>query len=111
MKIFNAAHLEVKKDFKEDFQTHPFEAGWASECIFFVMVEDLSGEDPKLTADVEISHVGMEWDKEGPTLDQVSKEGLHFVKVNHFGNWLRLNGHIEGKDPSFRLNIQIALKE
>ncbi|WP_234573612.1 hypothetical protein [Rhodohalobacter sp. 614A] len=111
MKVFNAAHLEVKKDFKEDFQTNPFEAGWASECIFFVMVEDLSGEAPELTAEVEISHDGMSWAKEGSALTSVNKKGLHFVKVHHFGNWLRLNCHIEGEKPSFRLNIQIALKE
>ncbi len=39
MKMFNDSHLEVKKFFKGTFFTHPYEAGWADEAIFFVMVE------------------------------------------------------------------------
>jgi hypothetical protein len=41
MRLFNASHLEIKKYFSEDFQTNPYEAGWASECIFFIHVEDI----------------------------------------------------------------------
>jgi len=111
MRLFNASHLEVKKDFREDFQTNPYEAGWASECIFFIMVENLSGKDPVLTAEVEISHDGVVWVKEGTVSKPITKKGLHFVRVKHFGNWLRLNCNISGEQPCFRLNIQIALKE
>jgi len=111
MKLFNAAHLEVKKDFTEDFQTCPYEAGWASECIFFIMVEKLSGVNPALTAAVEISHDGVRWAKEGTVSEPITQEGLHFLRVKHFGNWLRLNCRVGGESPVFRLNIQIALKE
>ena len=111
MKLFNASHLEVKKDFTGDFQTNPYEAGWASECIFFIMVEGLSGKNPRLVAEVEISHDGISWASEGTVSGPITKEGLHFVRVRHFGNWLRLNCKISGENPSFRLNIQIALKE
>ena len=110
MKLFNASHLEVKAFFKENFQTHPYEAGWATECIFFIMVEELSGKNPMLTAEVELSHDGINWAKEGTISDPITKKGLHFVRVSHFGNWLRLNGHIGGENPLFKLNIQIALK-
>ena len=44
MKQFYASHLEVKKYFSEDFETHPYEAGWADEAIFFIMVEEIKGE-------------------------------------------------------------------
>lgn len=111
MRLFNASHLEVKKDFKEGFQTHPYEAGWASECIFFIMVEGLSGKNPSLIAEAEISHDGVHWAKEGTVSEAITKEGLHFLRVKHFGNWLRLNCHVSGEAPSFRLNVQIALKE
>jgi hypothetical protein len=111
MRLFNASHLEVKKDFKEDFQTLPYEAGWASECIFFIMVEDISGQNSQLIAEVEISHDGVYWVKEGTISESIAHKGLHFVRVKHFGNWLRLNCKISGDAPSFRLNIQIALKE
>jgi hypothetical protein len=111
MRLFNASHLEVKKDFKEDFQTLPYEAGWASEGIFFIMVEDRSGHNAQLIAEAEISHDGVYWAKEGTVSDPIVNKGLHFIRVKHFGNWLRLNCKISGNDPSFRLNIQIALKE
>lgn len=111
MRLFNASHLEVKKNFKEDFQTNPYEAGWASECIFFISVEELSGANSTLIAAVELSHDGIHWVKEGTVSDPITSKGLHFIRVNHFGNWLRLNCCIKGNDPVFRLNIQIALKE
>ncbi|WP_262244943.1 hypothetical protein [Parapedobacter soli] len=110
MKLFNASHLEVKKDFKEDFQTDPYEAGWATECIFFIAVERLAGTDPTLTAAVEISHDGVNWVGEGTVSDPINTLGLHFIRVKHFGNWLRLNCQVSGREPLFRLNIQIALK-
>lgn len=110
MKLFNASHIDVKKDFKEDFQTNPYEAGWADEAIFFIAVEGLSGDSPALTAAVEISHDGVHWAGEGTVSEPITKKGLHFVRVKHFGNWLRLNCQITGEQPVFRLNIQIALK-
>ena len=109
--MFNASHLEVKKYFTEDFQTQPYEAGWASEVIFFIMVEELSGTDPALVAKVQISHDGVNWCDEGTVSETIDKEGLHFIRVKHFGNYLRLDCRITGVDPSFKLNIQIACKE
>lgn len=111
MRLFNAAPLELKKNFTEDFQSSPYECGWASEAIFFIMVEALSGKSPKLTAEVEISLDGINWVKEGTVSDPITALGLHFIRVKHFGNWLRLNCKISGQEPSFRLLVQIALKE
>ncbi len=111
MRQFNASHLEVKKDFTEDFQTHPYECGWASEVIFFIVVEDISGEGATLEAEAEISHDGVNWVSEGTAFETISGKGMHFIKVSHFGNWLRLNCRVSGKKPVFRLLIQIALKE
>lgn len=102
--------MEVKKDFREDFQTNPYEVGWADECIFFIMVEGLSGNNPVLIAEVELSHDGVSWAKEGTVSESITKQGLHFIRVKHFGNWLRLNCAVQGSDACFRLNIQIALK-
>ena len=110
MKEFNAAHLEVKKDFTEDFVTHPFESGWADEAIFYVMVEAMSGGNAMLKGEVELSHDGIHWAEEGTSIGPITKAGLHFVRVKHFGNWLRLNCQVSGEKPVFRLLIQIALK-
>lgn len=109
--MFNASHLEVKKYFTEDFQTNPYEAGWASEVIFFIMVEELSGTNPSLTASVQLSHDGVEWCDEGTVSEPITSEGLHFIRVKHFGNYLRLDCKVNGDNPSFKLNIQIACKE
>lgn len=109
--MFNASHLEVKKYFTEDFQTQPYEAGWASEVIFFIMVEEMSGTDPCITAKVQISHDGVNWCDEGTVSNPINAEGLHFVRVRHFGNYLRLDCRVSGNNPSFKLNIQIACKE
>ncbi len=111
MREFNAAHLEVKKEVTEGFQTHPFECGWASEAIFFVMVEDKSGETASLEGDVEISHDGVNWAKEGSSFGPLKEKGLSFVRVTHFGNWLRLNCRVGGSNSVFKLLVQIALKE
>lgn len=110
MKMFNAAHIEVKKDFTGDFQTNPYEAGWADEALFFIHVERLSGNQPTLVAAVEISHDGVHWAKEGTSSEVITRQGLHFIRVRHFGNWLRLDCNIGGQQPVFRLNIQLALK-
>lgn len=110
MKDFNAAHLEVKKAFREDFQTHPYECGWADEAIFYIVVEEVSGGNPQLSGEVELSHDGVNWTAEGTTFGPFSKKGLYFVRVSHFGNWLRLNCRISGTDSVYKLLIQIALK-
>lgn len=109
--MFNASHLEVKKYFTEDFQTQPYEAGWASEVIFFIMVEEMSGTSPCLEASVQISHDGVNWCDEGTVSGPINTAGLHFIRVRHFGNYLRLNCKVCGDKPSFKLNIQIACKE
>ncbi len=107
MKQFNAAHLEIKKSFTEGFQTHPYEVGWADEVIFFIFVEQVIGSGV-FNAKVQISHDGIHWADEGTVFEPITKEGLYFVKVTHFGNYIRLNTDIEGAE--FKLQIQIASK-
>ncbi len=107
MKQFNAAHLEIKKSFTEGFETHPYEVGWADEVIFFIFVEDIVGTGT-LDAKVQISHDGIHWADEGTAFDTITEKGLHFVKVSHFGNYIRLKTEIA--DAEFKLQIQIASK-
>lgn len=104
---FNAAHLEIKRTFSENFETHPYEVGWADEAIFFIFVEDIVGTGT-LNARVQISHDGIHWADEGTTFETITTKGLHFVKVTHFGNYLRLAVEIDGAE--FKLQIQIASK-
>ena len=109
MKQFNASHLEIKKWFTGRFETHPYETGWADEAIFFVMIEHIKGDNPTLTARVEISHDGVNWASDGSAPVTVSGQGLHPIKVQpNFGNWLRIAVDIYGVE--IFLNIKIQLK-
>lgn len=108
MKMFNDSHLEVKKFFKGSFQTHPYEAGWADEAIFFVMVEKVTG-DPVLRAQVQISQDGVHWTDDGSDAAVISGIGQHAIKVQpNFGNYLRLAVEISGGEMF--LNLHIACK-
>lgn len=109
MKQFNASHLEIKKWFTGKFETHPYEAGWADEAIFFIMIEHVKGENPQLTAQVEISHDGVNWASDGSEPITFSGKGLQPIKVRpNFGNWLRIKVDITGGE--LFLNIQIHCK-
>ena len=107
MKQFNAAHLEIKKSFTEGFETHPYEVGWADEVIFFVYIEEVVGRGT-FDAKVQISHDGIHWADEGTAFTTITEKGLYFVKVSHFGNYIRLKTDI--KEAEFKLQIQIASK-
>jgi hypothetical protein len=108
MKQFNGSHLEIKKWFSGNFQTHPYEAGWANEAIFFIMIEHEKGT-PQVTAQVQISHDGVHWVNDGSEASTFTGQGLHALKVQpNFGNWLRVNVTVEGGEAF--LNIQIHCK-
>lgn len=108
MKNFNDSHLEVKKFFTGSFETHPYEAGWADEAIFFVMVEKIEG-DPVLTAQVQLSQDGVHWADDGSAPVIIKGLGQHLVKVQpNFGNYLRLAVNIDGGEMF--LNLHIACK-
>ena len=108
MKQFNDSHLEVKKFFTGSFQTHPYEAGWADEAIFFILVEKITG-NPVLTAQVQLSQDGVHWCDDGSEPHSLSGTGQHIIKVQpNFGNYLRLSVNIKG--GSMFLNLHIACK-
>lgn len=108
MKNFNDSHLEVKKAFTGNFETHPYEVGWADEAIFFVMVEKQTG-NPAMTAQVQLSQDGVHWCPDGSSPVEIRGLGQHVIKVQpNFGNYLRLSANIEG--GSMFLNLHIACK-
>lgn len=108
MKNFNDSHLEVKKYFSGTFETHPYEAGWADEAIFFIMVEKIEGS-PVLTAQVQLSQDGVHWADDNTPEARFEGVGLHLVKVApNFGNYLRLRVEISGGEMF--LNLHIACK-
>jgi len=79
-------------DWAGEWASEPYEAAWADEAILFVRVLKAEGEARTASARVEISPDGMHWADEGSRLEIPVSEGLSFVRVRHFGGWLRLAG-------------------
>ena len=109
MKQFFASTVEQRKTFDSDFQTHPMETGWASEAIFFIVIEEIS-DGLVLDASVEISFDGVSWVSEGTRFERITGTGTYFVRVSHFGNWLRIQGKLNGGGAT-RLSVHLHLKE
>jgi Domain of unknown function (DUF6385) len=131
------AVIERGHHLRGDFVTEPYEAGWASEALFFVRLLDEpnapgssrdaggvnasgssrdAGGPPgpsagvTLNARVQLSPDGMHWVDEGSTLPQLSG-GTAFVRVREFGNWLRLAGTVTPPGHPTRAIVYLALKE
>ncbi|MEL6275724.1 MAG: hypothetical protein AAFU03_11520 [Bacteroidota bacterium] len=111
MKRFSTTVVERRKRFQSNFNSHPMETAWASEAIFFVHVETVEGEDAALKLAVQISPDGVNWVNEGTFFPVLKKEGTSFVKLNHFGGFLRLAGEISGEHPGFLITVHLVLKE
>ncbi len=108
MKQFYTVVLDRFKELSGTFETEPYEAGWADEAIFFVRIHEL---DPKTTinARVQISYDGIVWVDEGTTFEPIQTKGDHFVRVTHFGGWLRI-ALDAGKSSSYKATLSLVLK-
>ncbi len=111
MRHFATAVLQRHTEYTGDFQTEPYETAWAGEAIFFIRAEEISGEEVTLRAVVQISPDGIHWVDEGTAFPAITEMGDYFVRVSHFGGWLRLAAGIEGSEPRLKLTIHLVLKE
>ncbi len=107
LRRFFTAVLEKNAVFEGDFQTEPYEAGWAAEARFFVRVLELS-DGGRLPCKAQISPDGLHWCDEGGAGIWASATGLYSFPVRDFGGWLRLDCRLEGRA---KLLIYLALKE
>ena len=104
--------LERLKDFTGGFFTEPFEAGWATEALFFIRLHSIEGkDDPTIRAKVQISADGIEWIDRGIEFPKISEVGNYYIDVDRFGGFLRLALETEGTILNYRITIQLALKE
>lgn len=102
--------LERNVDWAGEFATEPWEAGWATEAIFFVRVLSSEGDIGLSTASVQLSPDGMHWCDEGTTMMLPSEAGVVCCRVRHFGGWLRLAGSVAA-GARLRVIAYLALKE
>ena len=90
-----------------DFATLPYEAGWASEAIFFTQAE---GEHPELVITTEISPDGIHWIQRGETQVLPERSVLAANTLTVFGDWVRLV--VRGATPErpARILVHLAMK-
>lgn len=110
MRNFYTSVVERREPFQGAFVIEPYEAGWASEAIFFVSLEEPGEDDLELDLHVQISVDGVRWLDEGTVLPRLSSDGEGFLRIRHFGGWLRLRGRAPD-DHVVIVTVQLVLKE
>jgi hypothetical protein len=90
-----------------DFTTLPYEAGWASEAVFFVQTE---GEHPRLGIAVEVSPDGINWVRRGSPVPLDVADTIAEIPITTFGNWLRVTVHGSTAEMHSRILIHVNLK-
>lgn len=110
MRQFQTTVLDTFRFLGNDYTTEPYEAAWASEAIFFVRVDEVREGAAATELKVEISPDGMAWVEEGGTLTVNPRTELSYVRVTHFGGWLRLR-HAGGPADSVNATVYLVLKE
>ena len=116
MRESTTAVIERNAVWEGEFATEPWEAAWAREAIFYVRVLEVlptegppgpgstegHSASPLLSARVQISPDGMHWCDEGSVLRLARCQSLGWVRVSHFGGWLRLCGEV---GEGYRLTV------
>lgn len=111
MKQFQASAVERRIWIDNELTSHPMECGWASEALFFLIIEEVEGAEAQLDARVQISPDGINWIDEGTRFELIEAPGAYFVRVRHFGTWLRVAGAVSGQDARFKTSVHLHLKE
>jgi hypothetical protein len=104
------AVIEKNATWTSNFETEPYEAGWAAEARWFVRISELAAGGwieihPQLSPD------GLFWCDEGREPLRPRAAGLYSFALRDFGNWLRLRVAIGGEQAKVKLTIYLALKE
>jgi hypothetical protein len=97
-----------------EFALEPHEAGWATEAIAFIYIRETRGSSPRFNLRAQISADGYRWIDTGTSLDGITSAGGYFLRLEHFGNWIRLAGDVTGgpddDSAAFVADIYWALK-
>jgi hypothetical protein len=109
MRQFMTAVLETFRELDASHTTEPYEAGWATEAMFFVRIHEAS-EPLAMKASAQISVDGLSWVDEGAVERQFATGMDTIVRVRHFGGWLRLALEVAPGNRS-KASIWLVLKE
>lgn len=91
------------------FASEPYEAAWAREAIFFIRVLDPKALKGRMQFAAEISPDGMRWCAEGTTCDIAEGQEMAFLRLTHFGGWLRIR-RVDNEAASPKVIVYIVLK-
>lgn len=116
MRTSHTAVVERDATFTGDFETEPYEAGWASEARWFVHTHEMRA-GAVLHVFAQVSPDGLHWcDDEVGERVETAEETLFSFAQTGFGQWLRLRcgvRHSSGLsvgEPSVRVTVTLALK-
>lgn len=90
-----------------EFATLPYEAGWASEAVFFTQTE---GEHPELTIATQISPDGIHWVGHGDPQVLTEASAIVASTLTVFGNWVRLVIRGATPDRPARILVHLSMK-
>jgi hypothetical protein len=97
MRQSHTAVLARNEVWSGEVATEPYEVAWALEAIVFVRALERAELPSGTGVRVQISPDGMHWCDEGSMLSlSGDPEVPAFVRVGHFGGWLRLAGTLAG---------------
>jgi hypothetical protein len=111
MRHFQNSVLDFKLRVISDYVSAPLETAWATEAIFFLRIEEAEPQTFRFSPGAQISVDGVSWIDEGTSFPCLSAPGQYFVRLRHFGGWLRLIGRVEASTTGITLTVNLALKE
>lgn len=91
--------------------TPPYETGWAKEATFFVHNERHDAGFKGFKAKVQTAANGVDWVDEGTSIEMAASDPVGFLRVTHFGGWLRLVLTGAAKGETAEITIHLSLKE
>jgi len=93
MRPSHTAVLARNETWAGDVTTEPYEVAWANEAIVFLRALEAAELPDGISLRVQISPDGMRWCDEGSTIALAGDPDVPtFVRLTHFGGWLRLAG-------------------
>jgi hypothetical protein len=111
MRQFQNNVLDYKWEVSGEYTSAHLETAWATEAMFFVRVEQARGRNFRFDARAQISVNGIDWIDEGTSFAPITGEGQYFIRLKHFGGWLRITGGITGDEASAVITTNLVLKE
>lgn len=108
MKSAHTVVLERNTVIQARLETEPYEAGWATEAVWFV--EPLAPLTTTWRLRMQISPDGLRWCDHNSPVVELQPTGVTALPAVHFGTWIRLVLVADDADASAPVMIWLALK-